>query len=136
MRNSQVIVLVSEKSKKAVLAALRSGKIYVASGRGSFDFYLDAFYLSDEFDKVKGFAGDDVKIKGNPFLHIEGHFEGEPQEIEIRVIRQGEIVKTYKTQTPFKIIYYEEDVPKSKSYYRLEIIGKGLLFITNPIFVN
>ena len=136
MRNLQVIVLVPEKSKKAVLAALRNGKIYVASGRDSLDFSLDAFYISDELDKVKGFVGDDVKIKGKPLLHIEGHFEGEPQEVEMRVIRQGEIVKTYKTQTPFKIIHYEEDAPKSKAFYRLEIIGKGLFFITNPIFVN
>jgi len=128
--------LVSEKSKKSVLSALRNGKIYVASGRDSLDFSLDTFYLSDEFDKVKGFVGDDVRIKGKSLLHIEGHFDNEPQEIEIRVIRQGEIVKTYKTQTPFKIIYYEEDMPKSKSYYRLEIIAKGLFFITNPIFVN
>jgi hypothetical protein len=136
MRNLQVIVLVPEKSKKAVLAALRSGKIYVASGSDSLVFSLDAFYISDELDKIKGLVGDNVKIKGKPLLHIEGHFEGEPQEVEIRVIRQGEIVKTYKTQTPFKIIYYEGDAPEPKSYYRLEIIGKGLFFITNPIFVN
>lgn len=136
MRNLQVIVLVSEKSKKAVLAALRNGKIYVASGTNSLDFSLDAFYISDELDKVKGFVGDDLKIEGKSLLHIEGHFEGEPLEVEIRVIRQGEIVKTYKTQAPFKIIYYEEDLQKSKSYYRLEITGNGLFFITNPIFVN
>ena len=110
--------------------------MYVASGGDSLDFSLDAFYISDEFDKIKGLVGDDVKIQGKPLLHIEGRFDKEPQEIEIRVIRQREIVKTYKTQTPFKIIYYGDDAQKSKLYYRLEIIGKGLFFITNPIFVD
>lgn len=130
----QNIVLVSEKSKKAVLDALRKGKIYVTIGGNSLNFKLSEFSLSDEVGWVKGFVGDTVRIEGKPVLHIEGSFLEKQQEVEVRIIKEGEIVKTYKTETPFALTYYEDGALEGKSYYRLEIKGKGLHLVTNPIF--
>ena len=136
MKHLQTIVLAPEKSKQAVLDALRKGKIYVARGRNSLNFKLSQFSLSDELKSIKGFVGDVVKIEGRPVLYIEGQFLEEQREIEVSIIKEGKIVKSYKMKTPFTLTYHEDSTLEEKSYYRLEIKGKHLHLITNPIFVH
>ena len=67
---------------------------------------------------------------------IKGSFLGKQQAVEVKIIKQGNIVKTYNIDTPFEISYHDENISKGKTYYRLEIKGKDLHVITNPIFLN
>jgi len=135
MKNLQTVTLVTEMSKNAVMDAFWKGRMYVVSGENSLDFSLDEFFVSDEVGKAKGNTGETVTIKGTPTIYLKGKFLSEQREVEVRIIREGGIVKTYKTETPFSIVYYGEDVSRKNSYYRIEIQGKGLRLITNPIFV-
>ena len=136
IKELQTIVLVPEKSKKAVLEALKRGRVYVVRGERGLGFSLDKFFLSDESGGAKGFVGDNVEIEGRPVLHIEGGFLNKQQEIEVKIIKEGKIVKVYKVETPFKITYCDDNFPTKKSYYRLEVAGKGLHLVTNPVFVQ
>ncbi|MFC1514378.1 hypothetical protein ACFL5X_00555 [Candidatus Omnitrophota bacterium] len=136
MKCLQTIVLAPEKEERAVVDALKKGKMYVVQGMSSSDFTLSDFFISDEAGESKGFAGDVVKIEGSPFLHIEASFQEEQREVEVKVIKDGVIVKVAKIETPFLISYCDNSPLLKKSYYRLEIKGKAIHVITNPIFVE
>jgi hypothetical protein len=136
MRERGTVLLASEKSKEKILEAIKRGRMYTIAGQDSLNFILDEFSVSDEIGSVKGFMGDDVKVKDKPLLHIKGHFlNKKEEEVKVKVIREGKIEKTYRVKTPFEIIYKEGSLD-AKSYYRLEIAGKKLNVITNPIFVS
>lgn len=136
MQKSQTIVLAAGLTSQAVLDSLRQGRMYVVKGDRSLYFALDKFIITDEFDRVRGISGDDIDIEGKPILHIEGGFLGQQQELTIEIIKNGELHRSYKMETPFKIIYRDDNAFEGKSYYRLEIKGSGLHLVTNPIFVR
>ncbi len=138
MKTRQTVIIASEKSKKAVLDALRNGKMYALEGTRSADFSLDEFYVTDESGRVKAGSGDTVKIAGNPQLHISGNLVNRQESLEIRVIRNGSVFKRYIQQPPFDIVCVDEEVqePGTKSYYRIEISAPGLRLASNPVFVE
>jgi hypothetical protein len=131
----QTIILVSERSKETVLKSLAKGKAYVIKGEDSLDFSLDRFSVSDEFGGVQGFVGDAVKVKGDPSITVEGGFFKKEREVQIKIIKEGKVVQMYTLETPFKISYSDSTFSHNKTYYRLEIIGRGLHLVTNPIIV-
>jgi len=136
MKNWQTVILVSAKTRNAVLDALKKGKMYVVGGENSLDFCLDEFSISDQRGDARGDMGETVPIINAPVIHLKGGFLSSQREVEVSIIREGEIVQTYKTETPFSIEYSGDGLPKGKSYYRVRIQGKGLNVIANPIFVT
>ena len=80
--------------------------------------------------------GQTITAAGKVLMHIEAGFEREQRELEVKVIRNGKVVKTSRLQTPFLITYYDEKPLEGRSYYRLEIVGKDIQAVTNPIFVE
>jgi hypothetical protein len=138
MKNRQTVIITSERSRRAVVDALRNGKMYALEGHRSADFSLDEFYVTDEGGLVKAGSGETAKVKDNPRLHISGRFTKRQTRVEIRVIRNGSIFKRYILETPFNIVCADKHTPDAnvKSYYRLEIVSKGLHLVSNPIFVE
>jgi len=138
IERGQTILLSARKDQTAFVEALREGRIYVVSGKKSLNFSLDEFFLSDEEGKTRGYVGDTISIAGKPILHIKGGFlENHGQILEVDVIRKGEVVKRYKEESPFSVIFEDQTSQNpAKSYYRLEIKGQGVHFLTNPIFFD
>ena len=138
MRSRQTVILAYEKSRKAVLDALRNGKMYAMDGSRSTDFSLDDFYVTDENASVRAGSGDTVQLQGNPVVHVSGHFSNRQDSVEIRVIRNGSIFKRYILHTPFSVVCIDEQAADAgkTSYYRLEIATVGLHVVSNPIFVE
>ena len=138
IKQRQTVILTGERSERAVVDALRNGKMYALEGYRSADFRLNEFSVADAGGRVKGIAGDTVKIDGKPRLHISGGFADWQDSVEIRVIRDGNIFQRYILETPFNIVCTDEKPPQenTKSYYRLEIVNKGVHLISNPIFVE
>ncbi|MCM8780444.1 MAG: hypothetical protein NC908_00755 [Candidatus Omnitrophica bacterium] len=136
MENMQTVILVYEKNKQAVLKAMKEGKMYIVTGKDSLDFLLEEFCISDESGQVKGYMGDSVNIEGRTLLLIRGDFLKYRKDIELKIIKNGDIIKTFTVQTPFRIIYLDEEIVQNKSYYRIEITGKDVYLVTNPIFVS
>jgi len=134
IRKLQTIILVPYLTKEAVLNSLRKGRVYVKKGKDSFDFSLIDFSVSDGLGK-KGIIGDTVKVETRPLIHLQGQFLNNQQRVEIKVIKEGKVIKDYKeVETPFNLSFYGE-APVSKTYYRVEIKSKGIHLVTNPIFV-
>jgi len=135
MRNLSTVLLVRKLSKKEVINAFKKGRMYVMKGKNSASFLLDKFFIKDDISKEQGIVGDTVKLAGKPTLYIKGKFLDMPRKIELKIIKNGKIIKVYDVNTPFEITYDGDKSFSGKSYYRLEIRSSGLNFVTNPIFV-
>jgi hypothetical protein len=127
------IILVPEIRKDAVLEGLRKGRVYVVKSNKGSDFYLKEFCLLDELIQKKAIVGEEIEVVGKPYLYIKGD-SPEKQKLELKIIKGGKVIKTYKTETPFEIVYQDKNFSSKKNYYRIEIRGRDLHFITNPIF--
>ena len=79
-----------------------------------------------------------MTLKQNPQLEIKGHFtDGANSPCKIRLIKNGTIIKTFETASPFDITYEDQDTIKGeKVYYRIEIDSQGTLMVSNPIFAG
>ncbi len=135
MKSLSTVLLVRRLGKEEAIDALRKGKMYITKGRNSALFSLDNFSIRDSLSKAQGNVGDVVRLAGRPILYIEGKFLDASRKIELKIIKNGEIIKVYNIDTPVDIVYNENESLRGKSYYRLEIRSAGLIFISNPIFV-
>lgn len=138
MQERQTVILAFERSRKAVMDAIRNGKMYALEGHRSPDFSLDEFYVTDASGEAKAGSGETAKLKGNPVVHVAGRFANRQDSVEIRVIRNGNIFKRYILDTPFNIVCPDEQPADANvtSYYRLEIVSEGLHLVSNPIFIE
>ncbi len=139
LKRLRTVLLVPELNKPEVIQALRKGRMYVSRGEESSQFILDKFFVSDSCLGSYAIMGEEIGLQEQPVIEASGYFlNGEEKALSVRLIRDGEIIKTFHVTTPFDIsfhdVYRRDD--KIKSYYRLEIRAHGLLVVTNPIFVS
>jgi hypothetical protein len=136
----QTVALAAEKSREAFVDALRRGRSYAMSGRSCPGFHLDHFSVSDASGKTTGIVGDTITIAGNAVIRVEGRVAGKSRGMELRIIRNGRMIRRSKEKLPFKVSH--EDKPSKKNkitrkkiYYRVEIREHHAHVITNPVFV-
>ena len=119
LKDLRVVLLLSEWSKEAVLTALREGRNYVLLGE--VDLRLEDFSLENKdapLIRIKGYAATDKELP-----------------LQIKLIRQGAVIKTFAAGNIFDIVYQDASyVKEEKTYYRLEITYPGGMLISNPIF--
>jgi hypothetical protein len=137
MKALRTVFLVPELNKAAVLEALKKGRMYAVKGGKSSQFILDRFIVTDSSTSAYAIMGEEIKLKGKPVIEISGQFLNNlKRNIEIKLIRNGQIIKTFEVSSPFDISYQDDyEARQGKIYYRLEIESAGLLLVTNPIFV-
>ena len=121
MKDLKVILYLSEWNQEAVVRALREGKNYVLLG--GVDLRLENFSVENKnasLIRIKGYAASDKEI-----------------HLQIKLIRQGEVIKTFEARNIFDIVYEDDSLTKGeKTYYRLEITLPGGMLITNPVFLD
>lgn len=138
MKDLRTVFLISDLKKQELIKALREGKMYVINGKDSSNFILDKFIISDEASDSEKTLGQELETQNPPKITIRGHFiNGQGQSLEIKLIKNGRIIRTFEVGSPFDVYYIDEDNPKeSKVYYRLEISSGNIFLVTNPIFVK
>ena len=134
------IALVDEFSEKGLLDALGSGKVYVIRGPRSSLFRLDDFSLTDDSGDEEKIIGETLYASGKKvIISMKGFFDADPLDdiLSIHVIKNGEIIRTFKEKAVFDI-RLEDDTGLSDDscFYRLEIRSHGLHVVTNPVFVR
>lgn len=134
------ILLVPQLNKQAVLKALKNGNFYVVRGNGNSKLLLHSFTVGDTPALKTASLGGEIKIKDCPQIKISGSLTGGqnlPAEVEIKLIRNGEIIKTFITGNIFEVDYKDNYFAAGeKAYYRLEICSGGKVLITNPVFAE
>lgn len=124
--------------KTETLKALKEGKMYIVRGIGDLDLILDEFSVKDNISDARGTIADEIALKGEPIIRINGHFTHEEVEsVKVKLIRSGIVIKMFEVKNPFNIEYQDDYFSSDeKIYYRIEIKCLNKLIITNPIFVK
>ncbi|ODS31246.1 MAG: hypothetical protein SCARUB_03640 [Candidatus Scalindua rubra] len=135
--NYPTIFLVKEKTKEEVLSALKQGRMYACrSGGENFQrFILEDFSVSDSTSTSMAIMGDTIELKNKPEISIRiSSSDQDEHNIEIRIIRSGELINTLAGTTPF-VVNFKDDYfnPGEQIYYRVDIPGT---LVSNPIFVR
>jgi hypothetical protein len=139
--NFPTIFLVKSKTKKDILDALKKGRMYAC--RGDVDspwLVLENFSVSDPGTSETGVIGEEIFSKGYPRINarISTTDSEEENSVIVRLIRSGDLVKTFSAETPLSINFRDDFFePGKKIYYRLDAIDKkGRKLVSNPIFVK
>ncbi len=135
--NFPTIFLLQEKSRKGVMEALKNGKIYAYQGNYLQGVRLDEFSVCSNDGKNEGISGDEIVLKGNPRINISlSVAETSGRKVKVRLIRSGELIKTFEGTLPMQIDYEDRYFQAGeKVYYRMDMCGCGTL-VSNPIFVK
>lgn len=139
--NYPTFFLVKSKTKKDILDALKKGRMYACRGDAdSPRLILEDFSISDSKSSQKVVMGEEIFSKGYPSINIRISTTDSEKgnSITVRLIRSGNLLETFSTETPLNI-NFEDDFfePGKKIYYRLDAIDKkGRKLVSNPIFVQ
>jgi hypothetical protein len=139
--NFPTFFLVKSKTKKDILDALKKGRMYACRGDvNSPSLILENFSVSDSKTQQKGGMGEEIFSKGYPRINarISTTDPEEKNSVMVRLIRSGNLLKTFSAETPLSINFIDDFIePGKKIYYRLDAIDKkGRKLVTNPIFVQ
>ncbi len=135
--NFPTVFLVPERTREAILFAMRNGKMYACRGKYPQRIICNEFSVSSPGDTVKGVQGDEILLGARPRVHIDLSLKvPEKNRVKVRLIRSGSVIKSFEGSLPMNIVY--EDTyfePGTKIYYRMDVRGHGSL-VSNPIFVK
>ncbi len=139
--NFPTYFLVKSKTKKDILDALKKGRMYACrTDVDSSRLVLENFSVSDSETSEKGVMGEEIFSEGYPIIkaRISTTNPEEGISITVRLIRSGELLKTFSAETPFSINLKDDCLePGKKIYYRLDAVDeKGRRLVSNPIFVE
>lgn len=137
----RTILLVKEKSRKAVLDAMRRGRMYAVKQPDEFRLSLDNFTISDKAKAAgrEAVMGDELVTKNFPELKVNLRLtNGIPDWVELSVIRDGEVVKKEIVTMPYELVWRDMNIKREgKVYYRLKAeVSTESYLISNPIFVK
>ena len=139
--NFPTFFLVKSKTKKDILDALKKGRMYAC--RGDVDsprLILENFSISDSKSAQKVVMGEEIFSKGSLRINasISTTDSEEENSVTVRLIRSGNLLKTFSAKTPLSINFIDDFFePGKKIYYRLDAIDKkGRKLVSNPIFVQ
>jgi len=134
--NFPTVFLVREKTGKEVLQALKQGRMYACRTGENFQrFELNDFSISDSNTNNRLSMGETIELKDKPEIRLSvSSSDQSAHNVDVRVIRSGELIKTISKTTPF-VVDFKDDYfnPGELIYYRLDIPGK---LVSNPIFVK
>lgn len=133
----QTIFLVRHKTTEAILEALSEGRFYAVL-KGNTRLALDQFQVRDNKTGNAVILGQELDLQGYPL--VEGRLsasDGSRRMVNVSVIRGGEIVESFKGETPLEFHFVDQDQRAGKTFYRLDVRGRGVgRLLSNPIFVS
>ena len=134
--NFPTFFFVQKKTKDEVLRALKNGRTYACQGSFPNIVKLDEFLVCSSDGKTKAISGGEIVLKDSPRIKISlSAAETQERKVKVRLIRSGELIKTFEGTLPMKIDYEDKYFePGRKIYYRIDVKGYANL-VSNPIFV-
>jgi hypothetical protein len=138
--NFQTVLWLAERTRPAVLEALRKGRMYAARGRFPRVPQLDEFSVSAARPGApRAVSGEEIALADPARIRISlsaPAANGKGRPVRVRLIRSGMVLHTVLKPLPLEIDYTDQAAPPGeKSYYRLEMTGEGSI-VSNPIFVT
>jgi len=134
------VFLVREKTREAVLDAMKHGHMYAISRSGPVSPVLDYFRVTDGEDGNNAISGEQFTVRALP-PKLSGKIsvsDGQQYVAEVKIIRNGELYKYFMDYTPIEFTFTETEYPaRGKNNYRIDArIEKIGRILSNPVFVS
>jgi hypothetical protein len=130
----RTVLLVEERTERAVLDALKRGRLYAVEQEASAELALTEF--SVRAGGAVGVSGDVVRTS-EPTVDITVAVEATgpaPRDVRVTLVRNGAVVRAWTGPPPFRGVH-RDTFDGSPTFYRLDVRGPGRL-LSNPIFVR
>ncbi len=133
------VLWLAERSRPALLRALREGQLYAVRPPPDYHLLLDEFSIGPEGEGTGATMGGELTASGTGRLGLRLRLsasDGREVPLAVRVIRSGRVVAELEGRTPFEAVWTDDPpAPGRREFYRLEVKRPhGLL--SNPIFVR
>ncbi|VAX27779.1 hypothetical protein MNBD_NITROSPINAE05-279 [hydrothermal vent metagenome] len=136
---TRTVFLVREKSRAAVMDAMRKGRMYAVRQPGPARLSLDEFTVKDVATGKKATLGEQLVSTDSPEISFKIHStDGKEKRVRVFLIRNGQVVKRESVVLPHELKWIDTGVDKSQpAYYRLNVIASPVdHLVANPIFVK
>ncbi len=136
---SHNVFLVEEKTRDAVMRAIRTGSMYAISGPLAEHLTLGKFTISGSDSTVE--MGQTI-LPGARKIHVSATITCETtpkgNSLKAELIRDGKVVKTFKGEGILEIAYTDDvGSPDRIHYYRLDVRAPNQTrLLSNPIFIR
>jgi hypothetical protein len=136
----QTVVMAARKDAAALLEGLRAGCAYALLRTPDEGLVLDRFQAISP-DAPPAEAGSRLALRADarPEVHaVVGSASGNRLPVEVRLIRSGSVVQTFRGDTPLSLRWTDTSLAMgSKSYFRLDIrAAGGHRLLSNPVFLD
>ena len=131
----QTVFLVSERSERAVLDAMKRGRMYALSRGADAGLALAEFSVTDGVRNAV--SGDTLTTREGSLLEVRlgiDAADGAARPVRVALIRNGTLAGAWTGTTPFRVVH-REVYDGGPAFYRLDVRGPGRL-LSNPIFLK
>jgi hypothetical protein len=140
-RHDEVVTvfLVPQRSKNAILEALRLGRFYSVKPKPDYNLVLEDFSIGQRERREWVPMGGELEAGGEAPLSIRlriGTSDGRERAFTLRLIRSGRLLRVIQGRTPFSDAL--EVAPPDRGmreFFRIELVKPHRL-LSNPIFVR
>ena len=133
------VFLVKQKTKTAVLDAMRSGRMYAAYGPFPQRLILEEFSICANSCKDNAVSGQEIELRQPARIRVALALKiPESKKVSIRLIQAGRLLKTLETNLPARVEFRDDYFRAGeKTYFRVEARTRSAgRLVSNPIFVK
>lgn len=132
----QTVFLVRERSPRAVLDALRVGRMYALQRTRELSLELTDFSVT--VGETVAVAGETARPAPGTPLDVTIAVDspgGTRQDLRVALVRNGVVLGAWIGPTPYRVAH-REVFDGAPLVFRLEVRGQGPRLLSNPIFVK
>ncbi len=136
---TRTVFLVREKTRPAVMDAMRKGRMYSVRQPGPQRLSLDEFTVKDVGTGKIATLGEQLVSTDFPEISFKIHStDGKEKRARVFLIRNGKVIKRESVVLPYELTWVDSQVDMSQPvYYRLNVIVSPVdHLVANPIFVK
>ncbi|PYM44312.1 MAG: hypothetical protein DME12_00600 [Candidatus Rokuibacteriota bacterium] len=131
----QTVFLVSERTERAVLDAMKRGRMYALFRGADPALALAEFSVTDGVRNAV--SGETLTTREGSLLEVRvgiDAVDGAARAVRVALLRNGTLAGAWTATTPFRVVQ-REVYDGGPAFYRLDVRGPGRL-LSNPIFLK
>ncbi len=127
--------LVEDRSERAVLAALKSGRMYAVQRARETELVLAGF--AARAGAASATSGETLRVAAATPVEVSIDVEttgGPARDVRVTLVKNGAVVSVWTGPAPIRAVH-RDVFDGAAAFYRLDVRGPGRL-LSNPIFVK
>ena len=131
----RTVFLVEDRSERAVLAALKSGRMYAVQRARETELVLAGF--AARAGAALATSGETLRVAAATPVEVSVDVEttgGPARDVRVTLVKNGVVVSVWTGPAPIRAVY-RDVFDGAAAFYRLDVRGPGRL-LSNPIFVK